>query len=96
MTREHPQHADPDTYLGIDVGTSATKAVVIAPDGTVLARSRVPHPAARGAGPGRANPAAWKASITAAVRELGPAHRDRPRCRPGHPLPHRLAARRGR
>ena len=72
MTREHPQHADPDTYLGIDVGTSATKAVVIAPDGTVLARSRVPHPAARDAGPGRANPAAWKASITAAVRDLAP------------------------
>ena len=72
MTREHPQHADPVTYLGIDVGTSATKAVVIAPDGTVLARSRVPHPAARGAGPGRANPAAWKASITAAVRDLAP------------------------
>ena len=44
MTREHPQHADPVAYLGIDVGTSATKAVVIAPDGTVLARSRVPHP----------------------------------------------------
>lgn len=72
MTREHPQHADPDTYLGIDVGTSATKAVVIARDGTVLARSRVPHPAARGAGPGRANPAAWKASITAAVHDLAP------------------------
>jgi xylulokinase len=72
MTREHPQHAAPDTYLGIDVGTSATKAVVIAPDGTVLARSRVPHPAARDAGPGRANPAAWKASISAAVRDLAP------------------------
>lgn len=72
MTREHPQHADPDTYLGIDVGTSATKAVVIAPDGTVLARSRVPHPAARGAGHGRADPSAWRASITAAVRDLAP------------------------
>jgi len=72
MTKEHPQHADPVTYLGIDVGTSATKAVVITSDGTVVARSRVPHPAARGAGPGRADPAAWKASITAAVRDLGP------------------------
>ncbi len=60
------------TYLGIDVGTSATKAVILTSDGTVVARSRVPHPAARGAGAGRADPSAWRASITAAVRELAP------------------------
>lgn len=60
------------TYLGIDVGTSATKAVVIDSEGTVLARSRVCHPSARDSGPGRADPAAWRASVTAAVRELGP------------------------
>jgi xylulokinase len=72
MTRQQPRSAATATYLGIDVGTSATKAVVIASDGAVLARSRVPHPAARGAGPGRADPAAWKASITAAVRDLAP------------------------
>jgi xylulokinase len=73
MTREHhPENAAPVTYLGIDVGTSATKAVVLASDGTVIARSRVPHPAARGAGAGRADPSAWRASIIAAVRELGP------------------------
>ncbi|MGV0742138.1 xylulokinase [Mycolicibacterium sp. XJ870] len=60
------------TYLGIDVGTSATKAVVIDSDGTVLARSRVPHPSARGCGPGRADPAAWRSSVTAAVSALGP------------------------
>jgi xylulokinase len=71
MTRE-PQNAAPATYLGIDVGTSATKAVILASDGTVIARSRVPHPAARGAGPGRADPSAWRASITAAVRDLAP------------------------
>ena len=67
-----PRTAAPATYLGIDVGTSATKAVILASDGTVVARSRVPHPAARGAGPGRADPSAWRASITAAVRELAP------------------------
>lgn len=67
-----PHHAAPATYLGIDVGTSATKAVILAADGTVIARSRVPHPAARGAGPGRADPSAWRASITAAVRDLAP------------------------
>jgi len=74
LTREqHPQqHAAPVTYLGIDVGTSATKAVILAADGTVIARSRVPHPAARGAGTGRADPAAWRTSITAAVRDLAP------------------------
>ena len=60
------------SYLGIDVGTSATKAVILASDGTVTARSRVPHPAARGAGAGRADPSAWRTSITAAVRELAP------------------------
>ena len=56
MTRE-PQNAAPVTYLGIDVGTSATKAVILASDGTVVARSRIPHPLARGAGAGRADPA---------------------------------------
>jgi len=61
------------TYLGIDLGTSATKAVVIDSDGTVLARSRVCHPAARRCGPGLADPSAWRASVTDAVRELGPA-----------------------
>jgi len=59
------------TYLGIDVGTSATKAVVIDSGGRVLARSRVCHPSARGAEAGRADPAAWLASVTAAVLDLG-------------------------
>lgn len=61
------------TYLGIDLGTSATKAVVIDSDGTVFARSRVCHPAARRCGTGLADPSAWRASVIAAVRELGPA-----------------------
>jgi xylulokinase len=68
----HLQNSAPATYLGIDVGTSATKAVILASDGTVVARSRVPHPAARGAGAGRADPSAWRTSITAAVRDLAP------------------------
>jgi xylulokinase len=72
MTRQQSTTDDTATYLGIDVGTSATKAVIIAQDGTVLARSRVTHPAARGVGPGRADPAAWRISIIAAVRELAP------------------------
>ena len=64
MTRQQTTTDDTVTYLGIDVGTSATKAVIIASDGTVLARSRVTHPAARGAGPGRADAAAWRSSVT--------------------------------
>lgn len=59
-------------YLGIDVGTSATKAVVIDSDGTVLGRSRIPHPSARGCGPGRVDPAAWRSSVIAAVDALAP------------------------
>ena len=82
MTREHPQHADPDTYLGIDVGTSATKAVVIAPDGTVLARSRVPHPAARGR---RA-----RAGQSRGVESKH--HRSGPRPRPRTPRPSAVSA----
>jgi xylulokinase len=70
MTRARPKGAERVTYLGIDVGTSATKAAVITADGSVVARSRVPHPAARGARPGRVDPAAWRASVIAAVREL--------------------------
>jgi xylulokinase len=59
------------TYLGIDVGTSATKTVVIDTGGNVLARARVCHPTARGDEPGRADPAAWLASVTAAILDLG-------------------------
>ena len=82
MTRQQPQHAAPATYLGIDVGTSATKAVILASDGTVLARSRVPHPAARGAGarPGRP------------VGLAGQHHRSRPRAGPAHRRPSAASA----
>jgi len=61
------------SYLGVDLGTTAVKAVVLAPDGTVLARSRAPHPHARAVGRGRVNPTAWISSIEAACRALGPA-----------------------
>lgn len=58
-----------DAFLGLDLGTSATKAVVISADGEVLGRSRVEHPGAR-PGVGRADPDAWAASITRAVAAL--------------------------
>lgn len=61
------------TYVGIDLGTTATKAAALSADGRVLARSRAAHPASRRCGVGRADPAAWTGSVTAAVRALGPA-----------------------
>ncbi|GAA2721543.1 xylulokinase [Cellulomonas aerilata] len=61
------------TYVGIDLGTTATKAALIDSDGTVLARSRVAHSDARKVGVGRADPVAWIASVTGACRALGPA-----------------------
>ncbi len=60
------------TYLGIDLGTTATKAVIIEPDGTVVARSRVLHADARAIGPGRVDPGAWMKSVEAACAQLGP------------------------
>lgn len=59
------------TYIGIDLGTTATKAALIDADGTVLARARVAHSDARTVGVGRADPVAWVASVTAACRALG-------------------------
>lgn len=63
-------------YLGIDVGTSATKAVVYRSDGTILARARVAHRAARAIGTGRVDPGAWIASVVEACGRLGAARRD--------------------
>ncbi|UNX55388.1 FGGY family carbohydrate kinase [Georgenia sp. TF02-10] len=64
------------TYIGIDVGTTATKAAVITPEGRVLARSRAPHPASRKLAVGRADPVAWVGSVKEACRALGPAAAD--------------------
>lgn len=61
------------TYLGVDLGTTATKAAVIDASGTVLARSRVTHPAARAGSRGRADPQAWRRSVAAACGALGSA-----------------------
>ncbi|MFT4280860.1 xylulokinase [Microbacterium sp.] len=60
------------TYVGIDLGTTATKAALIDSDGTVHARSRVAHAHARSAEHGRVDPTAWVASIRGACEALGP------------------------
>ncbi|MGB8384559.1 MAG: FGGY-family carbohydrate kinase [Dermatophilaceae bacterium] len=72
MAKPAAQGPGSEVYLGIDVGTSATKAVILSANGTVLARSRVTHPAARQVGPGRADPQAWRASIITACQQLRP------------------------
>ncbi|MFT4108666.1 xylulokinase [Propionicimonas sp.] len=60
------------TYLGIDLGTSATKGVILRDDGTVVARARAPHPDSRRGRPGRADPAAWEQSLVAVCLQLAP------------------------
>ena len=60
------------TFLGLDLGTSATKGVILASDGRVIARARASHPASRAGGVGRADPSAWEESILTVCRQLGP------------------------
>lgn len=60
------------TFLGLDLGTSATKGVILASDGRVIARARARHPDSRRGGVGRADPSAWEASILAVCRQLAP------------------------
>ncbi|MFT4262958.1 MAG: FGGY-family carbohydrate kinase [Nocardioides sp.] len=60
------------TFLGLDLGTSATKGVIIADDGRTIARARAAHPDSRRGGVGRADPAAWEESLLAVCRQLGP------------------------
>lgn len=59
------------TYLGLDLGTTASKAVVLGSDGAVIAHSRVEHVGSRAGAPGRVNPEAWADSLVTACRRLG-------------------------
>ena len=60
------------TYIGIDLGTSATKAVAIDSDGEVIARARCAHPSSRSVQAGRVDTQAWAESIRKALADLGP------------------------
>ena len=59
-------------FLGLDLGTSATKGVILAEDGRTIARARAPHPESRASEVGRADPLAWEESVLAVCRQLGP------------------------
>ena len=64
------------TYLGLDVGTSAVKAVLIGPDGAVLAAAESSPLDVSRLKPGwsEQNPDAWIAACGEAVRRLGMGH----------------------
>ena len=62
-----------DLYLGIDLGTSATKAVLVDGAGRVVARSSAAHSDSRTASPGRVDPGPWGRSLAEACAALGPA-----------------------
>lgn len=64
---------DDRLYLGIDLGTSATKAVLVAPDGRVVMRGSASHPDTRTLGAGRVDPGPWQRSVVEACAALGPA-----------------------
>lgn len=60
------------TFAGIDLGTTATKVVVIDEAGAVVARGRCAHPRSRAGGTGRVDPSAWVESIKTALQEVQP------------------------
>ena len=57
-------------FVGVDVGTTATKAVLLAGDGAVLRRVRAPHVAGLPLEPGRVDPVSWWGSVQEACRAL--------------------------
>jgi xylulokinase len=57
-------------YLGIDLGTSASKAVLVDRAGRVLSRSRAPHTDSRSHSPGRVDVRAWERSVREACHRL--------------------------
>jgi xylulokinase len=58
-------------YLGLDLGTSSLKALVVTGDGEVVARASAAYPT-RSDGPGRAeqDPADWLVAVSTVVRAL--------------------------
>jgi xylulokinase len=60
-----------DAVIGLDVGTSGSRAVAVGADGTVLAVSDAAHPSQL-TGPGRIeqDPADWWASVVTCLREI--------------------------
>ena len=63
---------DQDTYVGLDLGTSALKAVALDASGAVLARASVAYPTNRpAAGACEQDPADWRHALEQASAQLG-------------------------
>lgn len=60
----------PEHFIGIDVGTTATKAVVLTERGVPIRRTRVRHAVELPIDSGRVDPLSWWASVQEACREL--------------------------
>lgn len=60
----------PRHFIGIDVGTTATKAVVLTERGVPIRRSRVRHAVELPIDSGRVDPLSWWASVQEACKEL--------------------------
>ena len=60
-----------DVYVGLDLGTSALKAVAVAADGAILAAARADYPTARPeAGASEQSPHDWMTALRVAVADL--------------------------
>jgi xylulokinase len=69
---------DQDTYIGLDLGTSALKAVALDESGAVLARATAAYPTHRpAAGACEQDPADWQQALEQAVAALGQVVRPR-------------------
>jgi xylulokinase len=65
---------DGGVTVGIDIGTTSVKAVAAAPDGSVLARARVPHEIRTSEAGGFEHDVdvAWRADVLAALGQVAP------------------------
>ena len=71
------------TYLGIDVGTTAVKTIVIDEDQTLLASASVPHPILSPVpGAREQEPDAWLAAVEQSLAEIRQAAPDDRTVRP--------------
>lgn len=66
-----PAPSDPDTFIGLDLGTSGLKAVALGRDGRILARTSSPYPTLQ-TSPGayEQDPQDWYAAVALATRQL--------------------------
>ena len=62
---------EPDVVVGVDIGTGSARALAVARDGRVVARSSAPFAGRASWPPGQADPQAWRAALDDALASLG-------------------------